>query len=141
MPTVNHVLKPLSRQDYFSGLLSLHVQAWVSGRNGGQFSNHDAVMSRFKKLAVQAIATWSSFIAEMQAKPISTQLLDQLPDVVRAVWNCPPAADLAATLPLCDRERYRRLMDIRPLTRSVHSPIMGSKGAGLHPVRRAGYGR
>ncbi len=56
-------------------------------------------MSQFNKLAVQAIATWSGFIAEMQVTPTSAQFLYQLPDVVRAVWNCPPVADLTATLP------------------------------------------
>ncbi len=44
-------------------------------------------------------AAWTGFIAEIQMTPISAQLLHQLPDVIRAMWNCPPVADFAATLP------------------------------------------
>lgn len=46
-------------------------------------------------------------------------------------WNCAPVADLAAMLSLCERDRCRRLVDIRPdehaIPHSVFPPILAAR--------------
>jgi hypothetical protein len=83
-------------------------------------------------LPVKTIAARPCFIAKTQPTTPNGQLLHQPADVIWAVQNCPPMADLSATLPLRDRGRNRCLVDIQPDERaSLHlvSPTFLRLGA------------
>ena len=77
------------------------------------------IVAQLHDLPVKAITARPGLIAEMEPTAAHAQRLHQLADMIRAVRNCPPVADLTATLPLCDRDRNRRLVDIQPYERAI----------------------
>ena len=100
------------RQHHRIAAVRLHPVARLHRDERGR--HHDAIMPHLDKLAMQAVAAWSGFIAEMQTPSAGAKLLHQLADMIRAVRNRAPVTDLSATLALCNRDRNRRLMDIQP---------------------------
>ena len=72
------------------------------------------VVPEVGQLAMQAIAAGPGFIAEVQSAPVGAQLLGQLADMVGAVGERAPVADLTAPFSPCNGHRNRRLVDIQP---------------------------
>lgn len=85
-----------------------HLHRYERGRHD------DSALPQVDKLAIQAVAAWSSFIAEMQTASASAQLLHRLPAMIRPMRNRALVADLSAARSPCNRNRNRRLVDIQP---------------------------
>jgi hypothetical protein len=71
------------------------------------------------QLAVKTIATGTRFIAEMQPPSVGGQLLSQFTDVIGTMRHRPPVADFAAAFALCNRDRNRGLVNIKPNERAI----------------------
>jgi hypothetical protein len=76
-------------------------------------------MPHLDKLSVEAITAGFRFIAKMEPCPASRQLLNQFADMIRTMRYRAPVADLAAALVMSNRDRNRRLMDIKPDERVI----------------------
>ena len=86
-------------------------------------------MPHLDQLAVKTIATGTRFIAEMQPSPAGRQLLGQLANVIGTMRHRSPMADLAASFALCNRDRDRRLVNIKPDERAIlHLVLPHSEG-------------
>jgi hypothetical protein len=81
--------------------------------------HNDAVVPHLDKLAMQAVAAGTRFIAEMQLRSASGQLLHQLADMIGPVRHRPQVADLTTALALRTCDRDRRLVDIQPDERAI----------------------
>jgi len=75
--------------------------------------HYDAVMTQFRQLPMQAIATGASFVAKAHSPLALAQLLCQLRDLIGAIGDDPQLADFTTTHPFGDRNRDRRLMHIQ----------------------------
>ena len=75
--------------------------------------DHNAVMSKTRKLPVKTIAARPRLIAETQPPSLPGKPLRQLGDLIGAVRKCPEAAHLPAAQSFRDGHRYRRLMHIQ----------------------------
>lgn len=71
-------------------------------------------MPQLDQLAVKTIAAGTRIIAEMQPLPAGSRLLSQFADVIRTMRHRSPVVDLATPLAVRNRDRDRRLVDIKP---------------------------
>ena len=99
-------------------------------------------MPHLDDLAMQAIAARTRFVAKMQPSSASCQFLDQLAHMIRPVRDRPKVADLSAAFALRNRNRDRRLVDIKSDKRAtlhlVSAPFLrlGARQPAATLVRR-----
>jgi hypothetical protein len=65
--------------------------------------HHDAVMTQFRQLPMQAIATGAGFVAKAQSPLALAQLLCQLRDLIGTIGDDPQLADFTTTHSFSDR--------------------------------------
>ena len=100
------------RQHHGIATVRLHAVARFHGDERGR--DHDAVVTQLDKLSIQAVAAWPGCAAEMKPPPVPRQSFDQLANMIGAVRERAPGANLAPTLALRHRNRCRRLVDSQP---------------------------
>jgi hypothetical protein len=94
------------------------------------------------KLAVQNIAAGTCFMAEVQPRSASRQLLNQFADMIGPVRHRSPVAHLTTAFALRTCDRYRRLVDIQPdesaILHAVPPPVLrpGTRQSGATPDQR-----
>jgi hypothetical protein len=127
------------RQHHRNAPVRLHPVACLHRDERG--GHNDAVVPHLDRLAMQAVAAGTRFIAEMQPRSASCEPLHQLADVIGTMRHRPQMADLTTALALRDCDRDRRLVDIQPDERAIlHAvsdaflrPGTSQSGATLEP--------